>query len=307
MKNQTRALQFGFAAVLCWSTVATAFKLALEHQSPAQLVLFASLFSCVILLIIVAVKGQLSQLGRQWRQAPLHYLRSGILNPFLYYAVLFAGYDRLPAQQAQALNYTWVIVLSFLAVPMLKQKLKLWDLVAALFAYCGVVVIATGGDFSTFSVADPTGIVLILTSTILWALYWIVNTKQQGNAIAGLLLGFLVSLPLSAALCWYRGELTIPNWQGLAGAAYVGMFEMGITFVLWLTAMRLAEHTASLSNLAFLGPFMSLMFISQILGEAIASATVIGLMMIIAGLILQKIGPKVIKLVRRTNAPAPTN
>ncbi|WP_028117367.1 DMT family transporter [Ferrimonas senticii] len=292
MKNQTRAMQLGFAAVLCWSTVATAFKLSLEHMAPSQLVLFASIASTLVLLLIVAVRGQLPKLKSQWQQAPLHYLKCGLLNPFLYYFALFAGYDLLPAQQAQALNYTWAIMLSLLAVPMLGQKLKRWDIIAALCAYAGVVVIATGGNFAAFTSTNPTGLAFIMASTILWALYWIINTKESGDPVIGLLLGFLVSLPFSAALCWYQGVLTLPSWQGLAGAAYVGLFEMGLTFVLWLSALRAAEHTASLSNLVFLGPFISLLFISQILGEPIAKTTVIGLVMIVSGLLVQKFGPK---------------
>jgi hypothetical protein len=32
---------------------------------------------------------------------------------------LFEAYDRLPAQVAQALNYTWALTLTLLAVPVL--------------------------------------------------------------------------------------------------------------------------------------------------------------------------------------------
>ncbi len=288
-------MQFGFAAVLCWSTVATAFKLSLQHLSPAQLVLYASLVSTLVLFGIVLYRDQLPQLAQQWRQAPWHAIKCGVLNPFLYYFVLFAGYDRLPAQQAQALNYTWAIMLSLLAVPMLGQTLRRWDIIAAIAAYAGVVIIATAGDFSRLQLSDPSGIGLMMISTVLWALYWIINTKQQGNPVVGLLLGFIVSLPLTLAVCAYRGELALPNWQGFAGAAYIGLFEMGLTFVLWLTAMRTAEHTASLSNLVFLGPFISLLFIWQILGEVIAPATIIGLVLIVAGLMVQQLGPKMAK------------
>ncbi|SHH73065.1 DMT family transporter [Ferrimonas marina] len=291
-KNQTRAMQFGFAAVLLWSTVATAFKLSLAHMSPAQLLLYASLTSATLLAAIVLVQKRGQQVVRQWRGQPLQYIKSGLLNPFLYYLALFGAYDRLPAQQAQALNYTWAILLSLLAVPMLGQKLRRWDVLAAVAAYFGVVVIATGGNLASLDFASPLGVGLALLSTLLWSLYWIVNTKDQGDPVASLLLSFLVSLPCIALVCAWRGELALPSWQGLAGAAYVGLFEMGLTFVLWLTAMRTAERTAPLSNLVFLGPFLSLFFIAQILGEAIAPATLYGLGLIVAGLLIQQFGPK---------------
>ena len=48
--------------------------------------------------------GELCRLSRRdWQQS----LLPGLLNPCLYYLVLFKAYELLPAQQAQALNYSW--------------------------------------------------------------------------------------------------------------------------------------------------------------------------------------------------------
>ncbi|WP_345334665.1 DMT family transporter [Ferrimonas pelagia] len=292
-------MQFGIGAVLLWSTVATAFKLSLAHMSPVQLLLFASLSSAVGLTLILLLQGKLHLLARQWRANPSQFVKSGLLNPFFYYLALFAAYDLLPAQQAQALNYTWAILLSLLAVPMLGQKLRSWDVIAAVAAYIGVVVIATGGNIASLQFDSPLGVGLALLSTLFWSLYWIVNTQDKGDPVASLLLSFLVALPCIIAVCAWRGELYLPAWQGLVGAVYVGLFEMGITFVLWLTAMRSAERTAPLTNLAFLGPFLSLFFIAQILGEEIASATIAGLCLIVTALLLQQLGPKLSALRQR--------
>ncbi len=82
------------------------------------------------------------------------------------------------------------------------------------------------------------------------------------------------------------------NPQALLAGAYVGLFEMGITFVLWLMALKNCERTANISTLAFLTPVMSIVFIALILKEQIASATYIGLAFILSGMILQKVLPK---------------
>jgi drug/metabolite transporter (DMT)-like permease len=77
---------------------------------------------------------------------------------------------------------------------------------------------------------------------------------------------------------------------GVLGGAYVGAFEMGFTFVLWLTALRLTSSTARIANLIFLAPFLSLVFIHFVLGEHVVSATIIGLVLIVGGLLLQSRG-----------------
>src|SRR5690606_1655272 len=80
--------------------------------------------------------------------------------------------------------------------------------------------------------------------------------------------------------------------SGFAAAVYVGVFEMGIAFVLWSWAMKKAENTARVSNLIFISPFLSLVFIALILGEIILSSTYIGLVLIVSGLWLQQHGSR---------------
>jgi drug/metabolite transporter (DMT)-like permease len=83
-------------------------------------------------------------------------------------------------------------------------------------------------------------------------------------------------------------KIKIPEFYGLAGAAYIGIFEMGLTFFLWLKALSLSSNTAKVSNLIFLSPFISLIIISLILKETITHSTVIGLILIISGILIQR-------------------
>ena len=62
---------------------------------------------------------------------------------------------------------------------------------------------------------------------------------------------------------------------------------MGITFVTWLTALKLARNTGRVASLIFLSPFLSLVFIGFVLGEAISPATPVGLCFIVAGVVVQ--------------------
>ncbi len=135
---------------------------------------------------------------------------------------------------------------------------------------------------------NPFGVALALLSTLLWAMYWILNTKNQADPVLGVLLGFLVSLPFSVGLSLYLGDWPSVPWQGWAAVSYVGLFEMGITFVLWLNALRLTRNTARISNLIFISPFISLLLLATIIGEEIHSSTLAGLVLIVCGLLVQQ-------------------
>lgn len=288
MHQERKALLYALSAVAMWSTVATAFKIALTEQTPAQLLFWAAVSSVLILSLVLSVQKKWHLLFKlspaQWRWSLLY----GALNPTLYYLLLFSAYNRLPAQEAQALNYTWALTLAFLAVPFLKQRLRPLDVVAGIVCYFGVLVIATRGQVFDLNFSDATGVSLALISTLVWASYWILNTRDQREPVLGLWLNFVLALPLLAIVNLWQGSLLVPSWQGIAGAAYVGVFEMGLAFVCWLQAMRLTQQTAKISNLIFLSPFVSLILIVTLLDEPLYPSTLIGLAFILTGLFLQQ-------------------
>ena len=286
--NQKQAMLYGLATVLLWSTVATAFKLALADLAPVQMLLVACVASVLVMAAILLVQGRWRQVfelsGRQYLQS----FGMGLINPCLYYFLLFGAFDRLPAQEAQPLNYTWALVLAYLSVPFLGQKLRGLDILAGLVCYAGVVVIATRGQVASLSFSDPLGVSLALGSTLVWASYWILATRDTRDPVVGLFLNFLFGLPVLALVCWWTVGLSFPATGSLAAAVYVGVFEMGIAFVLWSHAMKKAENTSKVSNLIFISPFLSLVFIYFILGERILPSTYLGLVLIVGGLWLQQ-------------------
>ncbi len=289
----------GLAAVLCWSTVATAFKISLRHMSPAELLLYATIASTSTLLVVLFVRGSLAKVPGSIREHWPRAVMLGAINPFAYYLVLFEAYRRLPAQEAQAINYTWAFTMTLLAAPLLRHRLRGRDVLAAVTCYVGVLVIATRGDLASLHFTDPGGVALALGSTVLWATYWLLNARDRRDPVLALTVNFLASLPMIIAWCVVTGALRPVKWPALAGATYVGVLEMGVTFVLWLSAMRLTASTARIANLIFISPAVSLVLIHVVLGEPIYRSTPIGLGFILGGLAWQRLAA------RSHGAPAP--
>lgn len=290
LSRQPRAYLYALLTVLLWSTVASAFKISLRFIDTFQLLFIASFFATLSLFLILIVQKKIPLLFRLTRTDYIRLLVLGLLNPFLYYLVLLKAYDLLPAQVAQSLNYTWAITLMFLSIPILKHKVTRYDAIATLICYSGVVVICMGGSQFPAGRLSITGIVLALGSTIVWALYWLYKTKDKIDPVVGLFLSFLLSFPFVVITCYLFSDIFVWNLYGVLGGIYVGLFEMGITFVLWLTALQLTTATAKISTLIFCSPFLSLFFIYFLVGEPVAITTLLGLTMIVSGLVLQRKG-----------------
>ena len=286
MTQDQRAMLYGVGAVGLWSTVATAFKLALAVMSPVELIWIAALVSWLLIGSLVWRRKQLGiALRSGWRTA----LWAGLMNPVAYYLVLFAAYDRLPGQEAMALNYTWALAMAFLAVPILGQRLTRTDLLAGLIAYAGVWTIATRGQVFDVAFADPWGVGAALASTLLWALYWLLNARDDREPLVAQWQNFSVGLPVLTAIVAFGPGFEWYGWKGVSAGVYVGLFEMGIAFVLWQMAVHNVSRTAKVSNLIFLSPPVSLFLLHVIVGEPILASTLVGLGLILAGLGLQQL------------------
>lgn len=292
MKNQTRAYIYAIGTVCLWSTIATVSKLSLRGLSPAELLMISALVSTILLTAIVWREKKLHLLwkatGREWGWS----ICFGALNPFLYYLILFKAYDLLPAQQAQIINYTWAITLSLLSIPFLGQKVSMGQWIAIILSYSGVLVIATNGNPLSLHFDNPLGIGLALLSTLVWAMYWILNTRDTRDPVVGLLQNFLCALPLIVLYVWQVEGFRLIGPGSMAGAVYIGGFEMGVSFVLWLKAMKLTSSTARIAHLIFIAPFGSLVLIHFFVGEEIVRSTIVGLILVMAGLILQSLQKK---------------
>jgi drug/metabolite transporter (DMT)-like permease len=287
--KQKSAYLYASAAVLFWSTIASAFKISLRYLNVLPLLFYSSIVSTVVLFAYLLFAKKLSLLKTLSRE---DYLRScvlGLLNPFLYYVVVLNAYAILRAQEAVTINFVWPVVLVLLSIPLLKQQIKTRSIFAIAISFFGVFIIATRGDILGFTLTSPLGVSLALGSTVIWALFWIYNTRDKRDEAVRLFLNFVFGSIFVFLSMLFFGQTKMPNLMGILGAVYIGLFEMGITFLVWLKALRLSKTTARVASLVYLAPFLSLVVIPFAIGERIVGSTIIGLVFIVGGIILQKL------------------
>ena len=104
----------GGVAVLSWSTVATAFKVALSHMTVFEMLFVACASAFVIFAVWMTLTRSWGELKKLTVSLWGRFALLGLVAPVAYYLVLFSAYDYLPAQIAQPINYLWPIVLAVL-------------------------------------------------------------------------------------------------------------------------------------------------------------------------------------------------
>ena len=289
MTKETKAVVYAAIAVLSWSTVATAFKMALKYLSHDEMLTVACVASLLVFTVLLTVQrkwGDLARLSaKEWGRMAL----LGLLNPVAYYLVLFKAYDLLPAQVAQPINYAWPIVLLVLLALFGGQPIPRKKYIGMFLSLGGVALISLGGGGLTGSSLSVAGLLLAALSALLWALYWMVNKRVVTKMDSSLVLwvSFLVSSVVMLLMTAPRLAQHI-TLQGALASGYVGWFEMGIPFICFGAAMRMTSNPALINQLCYISPFLSLFFIATVLGETILLTTYIGLALIVGGLIYNK-------------------
>jgi len=287
MRNQTKAYILTLLVITFWATAATAFKIALEYVTPYILLLYSTLFSSIALFIILCSQKKLGRLKKSASGTLARAALLGFLNPFLYYVILFKAYAILPGQIAMSLNYGWPLVLTLLSVPILGQRLSKSQLLAVVVSFMGAVIIATKGEFTNFGDVSRLGVLLAGGSTLIWATYWLFNARDGLDPVAKLFTGFCFGLLFTTVYGLIVGGIELPPTQAWPALIYVSLFEMSITFTLWLTALQLTSSAARIGNLIYITPFFSLLILNLVIGEDIHPATFIGLLLIVGSILFQ--------------------
>ena len=300
MKENNKAIILAISAVLSWSTVATAFKKSLENLSPYGMLLIASITSLIIFATTITIQGKWKQVTSMPNKSWRYFALLGLLNPVTYYLVLFKSYDLLPAQVAQPVNYFWPILLLILLAVFTKQAIPLKKYIGMFISLGGLILISAGGKQSDNMEIPALGLFLGLMSALLWASYWMINNKnkEKADATTACFMSFLfgsIYLIIGIPFIGFDGLLATPTHDfipnpisGILSGMYVGAFEMGIPFICFGLAMRKTTNPALINQLCYLSPFLSLFFVSTILGEQIVPTTYIGLILIVTGIIFNE-------------------
>jgi len=289
VENKTKSLIYAFLAVLFWSTAATAFKITLRGMNNYQLLFYSSFTSLSVFYFFVR-KNSRAELknffsAKEIKQNAL----LGLINPFVYYLVLFEAYRILPAQEALPINLIWPLLLSILSAFILKQKLKFKSIAGLLVSFVGVVFIATRGNLFGFRFQNLFGDLLALSSAFIWAAFWILNLIDKREESVKLFGSFFFGTIYIAIYILLFNSFVPSKINYIIGAIYIGFFEMGFTFFVWLKALTLSEDKAKTANLIYLFPVISMFFIALVLKEHLLFSSIVGLIIILSGIFIQQI------------------
>ncbi|MCM1029230.1 MAG: DMT family transporter [Pseudoflavonifractor sp.] len=289
LTGQSGAVMAAAVAVVSWSTVAAAFKTALNYYTTYEMVTVASITATLIYGMAVTLRGRWADVKRLSLTQLRGLVVEGLFNPAAYYLILFAAYDMLPAQVAQPINYCWPIFLTLLMAIVMRRRVKPRLYIGMAVSLAGVAIISLGGGGLPEGSLSVGGLLMAFASAALWAVYWIINERvgMEMDESVKLFVSFAIASVVLLAVMPFT-DATFASIDGLWASVYIGVFEMGVPFLFFSMALRMATNVAIVNQMCYIAPFLSLFFISMVVGESIVAFTYVGLALIIVGVVYNK-------------------
>lgn len=277
---------FAAVSIVCWGSTAAITKLLLNAISSMQ-ILFYSSFLATVALFLFNVAGHRLGALRQYRGRDFaRLIPLGLLGLFVYNLLLYTGIDQMLAQDAFILNYLWPIMTVVFSCIVLKEKMRGRTVIALIISFVGVAVVLTKGDLSSVHMSDALGIACSLAAAVCYGLFSALNKREQADPFVNMMLYYGASTVMSGLYLTATGEMVLPAAGQLPGILWAGVFVHAVGYSCWAYALK-TGNTARISNLAFITPFLSLVYVYFLLHEEIGLFSILGLAIIIFGVLFQ--------------------
>ncbi len=276
---------FASFAILFWSTIATVSKLLLNSMGSMQVLAISSFFAFLFLLVLNLIKGNLKELKKFRLKDYAILFGLGLLGIFCYNLFLYWGMERMEGGKAFIINYLWPLMIVLFACIILKEKFTLQKLIAILLSFGGVILITAGGISGG---ADLLGALCCVGAAVAYGLFSVLNKKCNYNNYLAMMLYYLFAFLLAAGYIAAEGGQLLPTLSQIPGLLWSGIFTYAIAYTFWALALAGGE-TAKISNLAYITPFLSLIWTTLILKEPFDPFSLVGLLLIVGGILIQNI------------------
>ena len=280
---------FAGSTVLIWSTLAAMVKVLLGDMPNLQMLAISSVFAFAFLLILNVSNGSVKIMKQYTAKDYIKMAGLGFLGLFLYSALYYYGIGQLTSQQACILNYLWPIMLVIFSCIILREKLTVMKAVAMVCSFIGIIILTVGMGGTSTGGNVTAGVASCIIAAACYGLFSVLNKKADYNQNIAMMI-----IWLTTAVCAGVLGLCTEQWVAVKGVQWLGLIWLGVVvdavaYLMWALALNEAENTATIANLAYLTPFLSLIVSAIFIKERVDVTAVIALVFIIGGILMQSV------------------
>jgi len=282
-------------AVVFWGVSFVATKAALAEVAPVTLIFLRFAIGAVVLLAIVRELPP----REAWPALAL----MGFIGVFVHQML-----QAYALTMTSATNSGWLIGVTpiwsaVLAAIVLRERFGFWKVVGLAGGFAGALLVVTKGDFSSrvFGRPSTTGDLLILISTVNWAIYSVlghrtIRTLGPRRATSGaMLFGAAMLAPFFIAQKGWRQipSLTVTGWSALL---FLAVCCSALGYLFWYGALERIE-VSRVAALLYAEPLVTFVAAALLLGERVSGVVIAGGILVLISVLIAQYAPRAVQTV----------
>ncbi len=272
--------------IVLWAAIPVVTKKSLVELDNFQVLFYSTIFSTVIMGVLVLLQKKTHLMRTLSKGDYAKLLPLGFLGNCLYYVFLYGALERTSASEGFILAYTWPMLVLVLSFILLKEEVTLKKLIGVFISFIGIIVITAKGDLGNIAFTSNIGNMMSILAAFVFALFSVLGKKYNYDQTVSVFLYFSSALICLIPIMVIFSSFRLPSLKVLPWLLLNGFLINGISYVFWFKALEGGE-THIISNVLYLTPFVSLIYIAVFLKEEILMSSVIGLLIIVAGVLSQ--------------------
>lgn len=276
---------YALITILCWSVGNTFTKIALAYFSPCPLAALRYVVAFVTFVVIaLVIKMKLPQ-----RKDLFWFIFAGATGFFGYTLAFNKGCETVTASTASVILAAVPVITALLANFIYKERLRLLQWAAIAVEFCGVAIMTLMNGLE----AIKPGMLWVLIAALSLSTYNLIVrhlTKKYTSLQTSAFSIFAGAILLMVFLPQAVGEVRQVPPVTLIYVVFMGVFASALAYATWAKAFSKAPKTSQVSNYMFLTPFVTGVLEFFLTGAVPDLATILGGIVIFAGLFLFTFG-----------------
>lgn len=277
-------------AVVFWGVSFVATKAALAEVPPVTLVFLRFAIAAAVLLAVVRELPPRAA----WPSLAL----MGFVGVFIHQMLQSYALTMTSATSTGWLIGVTPIWSALLSAVVLRERFGFWKVLGLAGGFAGALLVVTKGDFSPSVLGRPstTGDLLILISTVNWAVYSVlghdtIRTLGPRRATSGaMLFGALMLAPVFVAQKGWRPVpgLTAAGWTAVL---FLALCCSALGYLFWYGALERIE-VSRVAALLYAEPLVTFAAAALLLGERVSGIVIAGGILVLTSVLIAQYAPR---------------
>jgi drug/metabolite transporter (DMT)-like permease len=282
MKNYLTANLGIIYIILCiilWSLIPTVAKFAQSELDHHQYLFYSSIVSFLSIFVVSFFQNNLKEILTYSKKIFLVLFALGFLD-FLYYLLLYYGYNHANGLEVLVIQYMWPIFIVFLSLIILKEDFTIKKLISIILGFLGVSLVITKGEFTSLDFSQIDVLLIVMLGAIAFALFSVLSKVVKVDATNAVMIYFFSAILYSIITVSTYSSFIMPSSKDWISIIINGAFINGISYLFWIKGLQMFD-ASKVAPYLFITPILSAFFLILFFDEEILAIYFIGLFFVV--------------------------